>query len=75
MSLKNDDIFPDAMALDGNEVTISVKTDTKSLSLESNLLDDTLIAGVIEVEDGEFHTPFNKLGAIAFETLGIELDL
>ena len=71
MSLKNDDIFPDSMVLDGNEVTISVKTDPKNLSLENNLLDDTLITGIIEVEDGEFHTPLNELGTIAFETLGI----
>ena len=74
MSLKNDDIFPDMMMLDGNDVTISVKTDAGNVSLDSNMLEDTLWDGIIPVADGEIQTPFSKLAAIAFNLLGIEPD-
>ena len=74
MSLKNDDIFPDMMMLDGNEVSITVKTDASNVSLDSNMLEDTLWDGVIPVADDAFQTPFHKLAAIAFEILGIEPD-
>lgn len=74
MSLKDEDIFPDIMMLDGNDVTISVKTDECNLVLNSNMLDDTLSNGIISVEGGEIQTPFHHLAEIAFEKLGIEPD-
>ena len=74
MSLKNDDIFPDMVMLDGNDVTISVKTDAGNVSLDSNMLEDTLWDGVIPVAGDAIQTPFHKLAAIAFDILGIEPD-
>ena len=74
MSLKDEDIFPDIMMLDGNDVIISVKTDECNLVLNSNMLDDTLSNGIIRVEGGEIQTPFHQLADIAFEKLGIEPD-
>ena len=76
MALKDDDIFPNAnaMMLDGNDVTLSVKTETGNLTLENNLLDETLSNGIIEIEDGEIQTPFHQLAEIAFDKLGIRHD-
>lgn len=72
MSLKEEEIFPDLMILDGMDVTISVKTDDGNLNLNSNMLEDTLWNGVIPIEGGEILTPFHLISAIAFEKLGIE---
>lgn len=74
MSIKNDDIFPDLMMMDGNEVQIRIKSDVGSVSLDSNMLDDTLINGFIPTSKGDFDTPIHELAAIACETLGIELE-
>ena len=72
MSLKDDDIFNGVMIQDGYDVTLSVRTDAGSLTLNNGLLDDTLRTGLIDVKDGTIQTPFHRLAAIAFETLGIE---
>ena len=72
MSLESTDIFPDAFMMDGNEVTFTVRTASDRVTLESNLLDETLSTGIISTRDEEVHTPFHYLGSIAFETLGIE---
>ena len=72
LALNNDNIFPDMMMLDGNDVRISVKTDAGIVSLDSNMLEDTLWDGFIPVGDGGIETPFDKLVAPAFEMLGIE---
>ena len=72
MSLTNEDIFPDMMMSDGNNVTISVTTDDENLDLDSNMLEDTLWNGVIPIEGEEIETPFHLISAIAFEKLGIE---
>ena len=45
MSIKNADIFPDKAMLDGNDVRITVRSDIGPLSLDSNMLDDTLLDG------------------------------
>ena len=75
MSLKNKDIFSDLIMMDGYDVRISVKSDAGSVSLDSNMLDDTLWDGVIILADGGIKTPFDKLAAFAFELLGIERDV
>jgi hypothetical protein len=74
LSLKNEDIFPNMVMMDGNDVTISVKTDVGNLTLESNLLDSTLWNGAILVDGDVIQTPFHLICAVAFEQLGIELD-
>lgn len=71
MALNNEIIFPDVAMLDGYDVTISVKTETGNVSLDSNMLDNTLWDGIIAIEGGEIQTPFNKLATIAFNLLGI----
>ncbi len=70
MALNNYDIFPNAMMLDGNDVIISVKTDSGNLTLESNMLDESLSNGIIEMGGGEIPTPFHQLAEIAFGKLG-----
>lgn len=74
MSIKNDEIFPDMMMLDGDDIKITVKSDIGSISLDSNMLADTLINGIIPVADKEYSTPIHELTAIACETLDIKLD-
>lgn len=74
MSIKNDDIFPDMMMMDGNEVQIKIKSDGGSVSLDSNMLDDTLLNGFIPTSKGDFDTPIHELAAIACEKLGINLE-
>ena len=74
MSLKNDDIFPDMMMMDGNEVQIKIKSDIGSVSLDSNMLDDTLLNGFIPTSKGDFDTPIHELAAIARDKLSINLE-
>jgi len=71
-SLKDDDIFPDMMMVDGNDVTFSVKTGDGNLELDNNMLEDTLWNGVIPIEGEEIETPFHLIATIAFQKLGIE---
>ena len=72
MSLKNIGIFPDMVMLDGNDVKISVKSDAGNVTLDSNMLEDTLWNGKIAIKDNIIQTPFDRLAAIAFNLLGIE---
>ena len=72
MSIKNADIFPDKAMLDGNYVKITVKSDIGTLSLDSNMLDDTLLDGWIPTTRMNFHTPFSQLAAPAFKAFGID---
>jgi len=72
MSIKNDDIFPDMMMMDGNDIKISIKSDIGSLSLDSNMLEDTLMDGIIPTAEMDYHTHLHELAAVAFETLGID---
>ena len=74
MALNNDVIFPNMAMLDGNVVSITVKTDVGNVSLDSNMLEDTLWNGFIPVGDFGIQTPLDKLAAIAFNLLGIELE-
>ena len=73
MSIKNDDIIPDMMMMDTDEVQIKVKSDIGSVSLDSNMLDDTLLNGFLPTSKGDFDTPIHELASIACEKLGIEL--
>lgn len=74
MSIKNDHIFPDMMMMDGNEVQIKVKSDIGNVSLDSNMLDDTLFNGFLPTSKGDFDTPIHELVTIACKKLGIELE-
>ena len=74
LALNNDNIFPNMVMADGNDVSISVKTDDGNVSLDSNMLEDTLWNGFIPVGEYGIETPFDKLVAPAFEMLGIETD-
>ena len=74
MSIKNDDIFPDMMMLDGYDVKISIKSDVGSLSLDSNMLDDTLRDGILPTVGMTYHTRIHELAAVACESLGIDLN-
>ena len=71
LSLKDEEIFPDIAMLDGYDVLISVKTDSGDLTLESNMLDETLSNGIIEFKGEDILTPFHQLAQIAFDKLGI----
>ena len=72
MSLTSDVIFPDIVMMDGNYVRISVKTATGNLTLDGNILEDTLMHGSILLRESVIQTPFDSLAAIAFEVLGID---
>ena len=72
MSVKNSEILPDKVMLDGNLVTISVKSDIGNLSLESNLLEETLLKGYIPTTKMTFHTPFALIASVAFKACGID---
>ena len=72
ISLKNNDIFPGILALDGRDVEISVQTDSSRCSLRSNMLEDTIDSGVLPTTNGFFQTPFDRLATIGFKTLGIK---
>ena len=72
LALNNDVIFPDMIMLDGNDVRITVRTDAGNVSLDSNMLEDTLWNGFIPVGDFGIQTPIDKLAAIAFHLLGIK---
>ena len=72
MSIKNDDIFPDKAMLDGNDVRIMVRSDIGTLSLDSNMLDDTLLDGWLPTTKMNFHTPFSQFAAPAFKAFGID---
>ena len=74
LALNNDVIFPDMLMMDGNHVSISVRSDAGNVSLDSNMLEDTLWNGFIFVGDNGIQTPIDKLAAIAFNLLGIELE-
>ncbi len=71
MSIKNADIFPDKDRRGGNEVKISVQSDIGTLSLNSNLLDDTLLKGWLPTTNMNFHTPFSQFADTAFKAFGI----
>ena len=72
MSIKNADIFPDKAMLDGNDVRITVRSDIGTLSLDSNILDDTLLDGWLPTTKMNFHTPFSQFAAPAFKAFGID---
>ena len=72
MALKDKDIFPGVMMLDGRHVEISVLGDIGKCSLMGNVLEDTLYSGIIPTKDKDFQTPFDRLAAIGFKTLGIK---
>lgn len=72
MSIKNADIFPDMTRLSGNEVRITVRSDIGTLSLDSNLLDDTLLKGWLPTSKMNFHTPFSQFTDAAFKAFGID---
>ena len=72
MSIKNADIFPDKAMLDGNDVRITVRSDIGTLSLDSNMLDDTLLDGWLPTTKMNFHTPFAQLAQTAFKAFGID---
>ena len=72
MSIKNADIFPDKAMLDGNDVRITVRSDIGTLSLDSNMLDDTLLDGWLPTTKMNFHTPFSQFAAPAFKAFGID---
>lgn len=72
MAIKNGDIFPEEAMLDGNDVRIMVRSDIGNLSLDSNMLDDTLLDGWIPTTKMNFHTPFAQLADLAFKAYGID---
>lgn len=72
MSIKNADIFPDKTRLGGNEVRITVRSDIGTLSLNSILLDDTLLKGWLPTTKMNFHTPFSQFADTAFNAFGID---
>lgn len=72
MSIKNADIFPDKAMLDGNDVRITVRSDIGTLSLDSNMLDDTLLDGWLPTTKMNFHTPLSQFAAPAFKAFGID---
>lgn len=72
MSIKNDEIFPDNVMLDGNVVSIQVRSDLGCLSIFSNMLEHTLLDGWIPTTKMNFHTPFHRLAALAFKALEID---
>ena len=72
MSVKNADIFPDKAMLDGNDVRITVKSDIGHLSLDSNMLDDTLLDGWLPTTRMNFHTPFAQFAALGFKAFDID---
>jgi hypothetical protein len=72
MSIKNADIFPDKDRRGGNEVKISVQSDIGTLSLNSNLLDDTLLKGWLPTTNMNFHTPFSQFADTAFKAFDID---
>lgn len=72
MSLKDSDIFPGQIMLDGYYVSISVKSDKGDLSLCKSILEYTLMDGVIPTSIGCFHTPFHRLAAIGFKAFDMD---
>ncbi len=72
MSVRNGDIFPDKAMLDGNDVRITVHSSIGNLSLNSNLLDDTLLDGWIPTTKMNFHTPFAQFAHLAFKAYAID---
>ncbi len=72
MALKVDDIFPGISMLDGRDIEISIQGDNGKLSLSENTLEDTLANGLLPTTNKVFKTPFDRLAAIGFKTLGIE---
>lgn len=72
MSIKDVDIFPDKAMLDGNDVRITVKSDIGNLSLDSNMLDDTLLDGWLPTTRMNFHTPFAQFAALGFKAFDID---
>lgn len=72
MDLKDKDIFPGVLMLDGRFIEISVQSDAGKCSLCGNALEDTLLSGIIPTKDKDFQTPFDRLAAIGFKTLGIK---
>lgn len=72
MTLKNGEIFPDLACLDGRMIQIKVASDAGSVNLDNPLLEDTLLDGKIPSDKKLFRTPFHRLAATAYETLGID---
>ncbi len=72
MAVRNSDIFPDKAMLDGNDVRIKVRSDIGNLSLDSNMLDDTLLDGWIPTTKMNYHTPFAQLAELAFKAYDID---
>lgn len=72
MSIRNEELFPDEVGLDGIDVWIQVRSDFGCLSIDSNLLERTLRDGWIPTTKMNFHTPFHRLAALAFEAFGID---
>ena len=65
MSLKNKDIFPNIVQLDGDTIKITVKSDKGNVSLDNGLLEETLKNGYLETTNGKLKTPFHRLWKLA----------
>ena len=61
LTLKNRDVFPKYVTLDGDTIIISIKSDKVNLSLFDGRLAETLVNGVIETCTGEIKTPLHRL--------------
>lgn len=61
LTLKNRDVFPKYVTLDGDTIIISIKSDKVNLSLFDGTLAETLVNGVIETCTGEIKTPLHRL--------------
>lgn len=72
MTLKNGEIFPELAYLDGRMIQIKVASDAGSVNLDNSCLEDTLLDGKLASTKKVFNTPFHRLAAIAYETLGID---
>ena len=72
MSIRNEELFPDEVGLDGIDVLIQVRSDFGCLSIDSNLLERTLRDGWIPTTKMNFHTPFSQFADTAFNAFGID---
>ncbi|MBO7416647.1 MAG: hypothetical protein J6T18_04330 [Bacteroidaceae bacterium] len=61
LTLKNMEVFPKYVTLDGDTINISIKSDKVNISLNDGTLAKTLVNGVIETCTGEIKTPLHRL--------------
>ena len=66
--------IPPGMVMDGYDEYVTIRTDSKSIKLDTRQCGSLLYDGTVMMYGGEINTPIHKLAALAYDVLGIKPD-